>query len=80
MRDQEQQAILREMLELLKLQMLYVRNLHDAFSALHDAVMRIDPRLKQFAEEEMQKFRPNDPANQSLSLLEALLSRLNKLE
>jgi hypothetical protein len=76
MTDTETREILRATLELLKTQMMYVRNLHDAFGALHDAVMRVDPRLEQFDKEEILKIRLNPVQQSQIDALDGLLKRL----
>jgi hypothetical protein len=80
MTDLETRDILHEALELLKTQMVYVRNLHDAFGALHDAVMRVDPRLAQFDKEEMLKIRSNAVQDHALTQIDALLQRLERIQ
>lgn len=80
MADAEIREILRETLELLRVQVVYTRNLHDAFSALHDTVMRIDPQAKQFDVEEMQKIRPNAEQQRSLNRIETCIRRLETLQ
>jgi len=80
MTDLEYRQIIREALELLKTQMVYVRNLHDAFGALYDAVMRVDPRLKQFGEEEMLKIRPNDVQQSAIEEIDRLIQRLESVQ
>ena len=77
MNDLETQEILRAMLNLVKTQMLYVRNLHDAFGALHDAAMRV-PQMEQFDKEEMLKIRPNPVQQSQLDSIDELLRRLEK--
>lgn len=80
MADIEDRKIIGEALELLKTQMVYVRNLHDAFGAFYDAVMRLDPRLKQFFEEEMPKIRPNGVQQSAIEGIDRLIRRLEKSE
>lgn len=80
MTDVETKETLRKTLEIMKTQVIYIRNLHDAFSALHDTVMRIDPRAKQFDEEEMLKIRPNDVQQLALDQIERVLRKLEKSE
>jgi hypothetical protein len=60
-------------------EMLYVRNLHDAFGLLHDAAMRV-PQMKEFDHEEMLKIRPNPVQQSQLDSIDALLQRLAKLQ
>lgn len=68
--------VLRSSLELLRFQMTYVRNLHDAFGALEDAVARVDPQLKTFVQEEMKVIRPNPVQQEQFDALDALIRRL----
>jgi len=63
-------------LGLLKTQMLYVRNLHDAFCALEDAVVRVDPRLRTFVQEEMKVIRPNPVQQELIDSVDELIQRL----
>lgn len=70
--------VLAGTLEAVKTQMVYVRNLHDAFSALHSAVIRIDPRLEQFDKEEIPKIRPNPVQQEHADAIDALLAKLGK--
>jgi hypothetical protein len=70
--------ILTGTLESVKTQMLYVRNLHDAFSSLHSAVMRVDPRLEQFDKEEIPKIRLNPVQQEQIDAIDALLAKLGK--
>jgi hypothetical protein len=79
MAELETSEVLRKTLEILKTQAVYIRNLHDAFSALHDTVMRIDPRAKQFDQEEMLKIRPNDVQRAAVEEIDQLLRELNEL-
>jgi hypothetical protein len=79
MKELEMQEILRATLDLLKTQMLYVRNLHDAFGSLHDAAMRV-PQMKEFDHEEMLKIRPNPVQQSQLDSIDALLQRLARLQ
>jgi hypothetical protein len=76
MTDLENREILRTALELLKNQMLYVRNLHDAFGALEDAVARVDPQVKKYVQEEMSAIRLNPVQQEHIDALDALLRRL----
>ena len=65
MDDLENRDILRAVLGLLRSQMLYVRNLHDAFGALEDAVVRVDPHLKKYVQEEMTAIRLKSSATRA---------------
>ncbi len=56
--------------------MLYVRNLHDAFGALEDAVARVDPQVKKYVQEEMKVIRLNPVQQEHIDALDALLQRL----
>jgi hypothetical protein len=76
MDDLENREILRTMLDLLKNQMIYVRNLHDAFGALEDAVARVDPQVKKYVQEEMKAIRLNPVQQEQLDVLDGLLQRL----
>ncbi|MFZ0340563.1 MAG: hypothetical protein WAL45_21240 [Terracidiphilus sp.] len=76
MTDLENREILRTALDLLKNQMLYVRNLHDAFGALEDAVARVDPQVKKYVQEEMKVIRLNPVQQEHIDALDALLQRL----
>lgn len=76
MTDLENREILRTALDLLKNQILYVRNLHDAFGALEDAVARVDPQVKKYVQEEMKVIRLNPVQQEHIDALDALLRRL----
>jgi hypothetical protein len=76
MTDLENREILRTALELLKNQMLYVRNLHDAFGALEGAVARVDPQVRKYVREEMTAIRLNPVQQEHIDALDALLQRL----
>ena len=78
--DGEGREIISATLELLKAQMLYVQHLHDAFSALYDAVIRLDPKVEQYDKEEIQKIRLNVVQQSQLDALDALLQRLGKVQ
>ncbi len=80
MTDRELADILTGTLETVKTQMVYVRNLHDSFSALHSAVMRVDPRLEQFDKEEIPKIRLNPVQQEQIDAIDALLARLRRLQ
>jgi hypothetical protein len=56
--------------------MVYVRNLHDAFAALHDAVTRAVPEVTAFDKEEMQKIRPNPVQQSQIQQIDVLLREL----
>lgn len=72
------QDILQSTLQVLRTQVIYLRNLQDAFSALHDAVLRANPELARLDNEEMAKIRPNPLQQSHLDALDALLARLEK--
>ena len=78
MNEVETKEVLRSTLELLKTQMLYVRNLHEALSVLYEALKTDHPQLEENQRVEMAKIRLN--AGQQLQLHEAdeLLLRLAK--
>jgi len=78
MNEVETKEVLRSTLELLKTQMLYVRNLHEALSVLYEALKKDHPQLEENQRAEMEKIRLN--AGQQLQLHEAdeLLLRLAK--
>jgi len=78
MNEFENREILRATLELLKTQMLYVRNLHEALSVLFAALEKDVPQLEENQKAEMAKIRLN--AEQQLQLHEAdeLIRRLEK--
>lgn len=80
MTDPEIQEVLRSTLELLKTQMLYVRNLHEALSVLFSALEKDFPQLQENQRAEMAKIREN--AGQQLQLHEAdeLLQRLGRVQ
>ena len=78
MNDTELRDILAGTLEAVKTQMVYVRNLHDAFSSLYDAVLRVDARVGQYDKEEILKIRPNPVQQSQLDAVEALLGKLEK--
>jgi hypothetical protein len=58
--------------------MLYVRNLHDAFGALENAVGRVDPLLKKYVQEEMTVIRLNPVQQEHIDTLDGLLQKLEK--
>jgi len=80
MTELENQEILHAVIELLKTQMLYVRNLHEALSVLCVALEKDFPQLQENQKVEMVKIREN--AGQQLQLHEAdeLLQRLAKVQ
>jgi len=78
MSDDDVREILTGTLEAVKTQMIYVSNLHDAFSALYDAVMRLHPQAKQFDEEETKKIRLNVVQQSQLDAIDVLLAKLGK--
>jgi hypothetical protein len=78
MDDVQLHDILEGTLEAVKTQMVYVRNLHDAFSSLYDAMLRVDDRVAQFDKEEILKIRPNPVQQSQLDAIEALLQKLGK--
>ncbi len=80
MDDLENREILAAILELLKTQMNYVRNLHEALGVLYDALKKDHPKL-----EENQTKRDGKASSESLQTgniaeLDALLQRVGKFQ
>jgi hypothetical protein len=75
----EIQDIITATLVSVKTQMIYVRNLHDAFGALYDAMAQVYPELDSIHKEEMKKIRPNPVQATHIQSLDELLERVEKL-
>ena len=74
--DPETRAVLQATLELLKTQMTYVRNLHDAFGALYDSMVQVYPELEGSHRREMEKIRENPWQQSQLDAIDVLLREL----
>jgi hypothetical protein len=79
MTDIENRETLRAILELLKTQMIYVRNLHEALSVLFDALKKDHPQLEENQKAEMEKIRSNAAQQLQLDEADVLLQRLEKM-
>ena len=78
MNESELKDVLIGTLESVKAQIGYVRNLHDSFSALWDAVSRTNPNLESAYKEEIRKIRPNPVQAGHIQIIDALLAKLEK--
>lgn len=79
MTEVEIQDIFTATLVSLKMQMIYLRNLNDAFAALFDSVARVYPNLDPIYKEEIQKIRSNPVQQEQIQSLDELLERVEKL-
>jgi hypothetical protein len=64
--------------DLLKTQAVYVRNLHEAQSALVDALLSLVPQLEETQRREMEKIRENPFQTGQLDALDELLQRMSQ--
>lgn len=80
MDDLENREILAAILELLKTQMNYVRNLHEALGVLYDALKKDHPKLEENQTKEMEKLRANPWQTGQIAELDALLQRVGKFQ
>ena len=80
MTEIENREILGAILELLKTQMNYVRNLHESLSVLYDALKNDHPKLEENQTKEMEKIRDNPWQTGQIDELDALLQRLKELD
>lgn len=77
MSDSDVREILRATLELLKTQMVYLRNLHEGQSALHDALLLDHPELAENLEAELGKIRINPVQPEQIERIDELLQKLS---
>ena len=76
MTDSEIREVLSAILEHLKTQMVYVRNLHEALAILTDAAMQNVSQLEQAHKFETEKIRENVWQQSQIADIDALLQRL----
>jgi hypothetical protein len=79
MTDLENVETLRAIVQLLKTQMLYVRNLHEALGVMYDALKTDHPELEANQKAEMEKIRVNAPQQVQIHEADELLLQLAKL-
>lgn len=76
----ELEAILSATLVHLKTQMIYLRNLNEAFSALYDSVGQAYPGLDSIYKAEIQKIRATPVQAEHIQDIDALLVRVANLQ
>jgi hypothetical protein len=73
MTDLENREVLRTIMEVIKTQMVYFRNLHEAYQAFYDAVTLDRPELQPILQAEMGKIRGVPSVQSHLDALDDML-------